>query len=128
MSSLNLSRAGHCHRQDTGFKVRLPKATQLPKKADLPFLHALSPAFLLSPRAMAMIPWGEVNHISHSHRCKPPEMRLWGSGRRAGNTFQQQHSLRLNRFEAAYLPSHHLSQYISSHGLSTHPQMYLGCH
>ena len=40
MSSLNLSRAGHCHRQDTGFKVRLPKATQLPEKADLPFLHA----------------------------------------------------------------------------------------
>lgn len=26
MSSLNSSKAGHCHQQDTGFKVRLPKA------------------------------------------------------------------------------------------------------
>lgn len=49
MSFLNLSKASHCHRQDTGFKVRLPKAVQLPVKADLPFLHALSPVFLLSP-------------------------------------------------------------------------------
>lgn len=49
MSSLNLSRAGHCHRQDTGFKVRLPKAVQLPETAALPFLHALSPALLPSP-------------------------------------------------------------------------------
>lgn len=64
MSSLNLSRAGHCHRQDTGFKVRLPKATQLPEKADLPFLHALSPAFLLSPPCHSSGPVGG----SESHR------------------------------------------------------------
>lgn len=92
MSSLNLSRAGHCHRQDTGFKVWLPRAMQLPKKADLPFLHALSPAFLLSPHATAVVPWGEVSHISHSCQSKPLEMGLWGSGRRAGDTFQQHRS------------------------------------
>lgn len=59
MSSLSLPRAGHCHRQDTGFKVRLPKATQLPEKADLPFLHA-----------------------SARHSCRPP---CQGSGPTGGS-------------------------------------------
>lgn len=72
MPSLNLSRAGHCHRQDTGFKVRLPKAAQLPKKADLPFLHALSRAFLPSPHATAVVPRGEVSHISRSPLERTP--------------------------------------------------------
>lgn len=71
MSSFNLSRAGHCHRQDTGFKVQLPKATQLPKKAGLPFLLALSPAFLLSP-VPPVVPRGEVSHISHSLQQQTP--------------------------------------------------------
>lgn len=103
MSSLNLSKASHCHRQDTGFKVRLPKAVQLPVKADLPFLHALSLVFLLSP-----VPQ-RLSHGGKSHQRLLPEQTP-RHGDQKGDTFQQQHSLTLNIFEAVHL-------HISSRGL-----------
>lgn len=90
MSSLNLSEAGHCHWQDTGFKVRLPKAVQLPVKADLPFLHALSPVFLLSPVPQRWSHGGKWV-TSATFCCSKPPRR----GDQKGDTFQQQHSLRL---------------------------------
>lgn len=108
-----------------GLRYGFLRLHSCPKKQTYPSCTP-QPGIPAVPRATAVVPRGEVSHVGHSLLSKPRERGLWGSGRRTGCTFQQEHNLRLNGFEAVGLPSHHLSQYIGSRGLTTRPQMYLG--